>query len=119
MYVMENVPLNAYSTMRLGGPAAFLTEITKPMEIDEAVAWSETHRLPLVMVGEGSNTIWQDEGFRGLVLVNKIAGFEIKPIDQQTAYIEIGAGENWDGVVARVVDAGYAGIESLSLIPGS
>lgn len=116
---MENVPLSGYSTMRLGGPAAYLAEVHSVQEVAEAVAWAEEHRQPLVMIGEGSNIIWPDEGFKGLVLVNKIAGFELKPFDEQTAYVEVGGGENWDSVVERVVVAGYSGIESLSLIPGT
>ncbi len=119
MHLLENVALSGYSTMRLGGLAAYFAEITKPSEIYETVAWSEEHRLPLVMIGEGSNTIWLDDGFKGLVLKNKIVGFDMKPFDENTAYVEVGAGENWDSVVERVVSAGYSGIESLSLIPGS
>lgn len=119
MYILENVPLSAYSTMRLGGPARYLTDITNRNEIAEAVAWAEEHKVPIMMIGSGSNIIWGDQGFPGLILVNKIQGFEVFEEDAENMYVTIGAGENWDAVVKRTVDLGYSGIEYLSLIPGT
>jgi len=119
MYILEHVPLSAYSTMRLGGPARYLTDITNRNEIAEAVAWAEERQLPHMMIGSGSNIIWGDGGFEGLVLVNKIQGFEVFEEDTENTYLTLGAGENWDACVKRAVEAGYSGIEFLSLIPGT
>ncbi len=119
MFILDNVPLRAYSTMRLGGNAAHLTEINDRNEVAEAIAWAEARQLPVVMVGDGSNIIWGDDGFPGLVLVNRIMRFEPFQEDDENLYITVGAGENWDSVVARVVDMGYSGLEQLSLIPGT
>jgi UDP-N-acetylmuramate dehydrogenase len=46
-------------------------------------------------------------------------GFDIKKADPETYYVTVGAGENWDKVVARTVARGLHGIECLSLIPGT
>ena len=119
MLVQENIPLSAYSTMRLGGRARYLTEIHNRGEIAEALAWAEERKLPIVMIGGGSNIFWSDAGYPGLVVVNRIGGFEIFKEDEANAYVSVGAGENWDSVVARVVEAGYSGVEELSLIPGT
>lgn len=119
MYILENVPLSGYSTMRLGGPARYLTEISDRNEVGQAVAWARERQLPLIMIGVGSNIVWRDEGYPGLVLVNKIMGFETYNIDSENAYITVGGGEIWDSVVERVVQMGYSGIEQLSLIPGT
>lgn len=119
MFIQENLPLSAYSTMRLGGPARYLTEVNKRNEIVEAINWAEIHKQSVVMVGGGSNIFWSDSGYNGLVIVNRINGFEIFKEDEVNAYVTVGSGENWDGVVARVVEAGYSGIEELSLIPGT
>ncbi len=51
------------------------------------------------MIGDGSNIVWRDEGFDGLLLVCRIRGFEIESEDDQGADILIGGGENWDLVV--------------------
>ncbi len=71
------------------------------------------------MIGGGSNIVWRDEGFPGLVLVNKIMGYEVTEKAEKTVYITAGSGEQWDSVVARTVEAGLTGIEALSLVPGS
>ncbi len=119
MFILENVPLTAYSTMRLGGNAAYLTEINNRSEISEALNWAANRNLPVIMIGSGSNIVWRDEGYPGLVMVNKIMRFETYQEDSENLYITVGAGEDWDSVVARTVSMGYSGIEELSLIPGT
>lgn len=113
------VSLAGYSTMGLGGTAAYLTEVTSRQAVAEAFEWARSRQLPLVMIGGGSNIIWKDEGFEGLVIVNKILGYEIFQEDEANYYLTVGAGEPWDSVVERSVAAGLSGIEALSLIPGS
>ncbi len=119
MNIAQNVSLANYSTMRLGGAAAFMTEITSRSELEEALAWAEQRKLPVIMIGSGSNIIWKDSGFSGLVILNKIMRFEPQTEDAENYYVTVGAGENWDNVVARTVAAGASGIEALSLIPGT
>lgn len=119
MNIRENVSLKDFSTMRLGGSAAYVTDIHDRLELEEAVKWAEERGLPLMMVGGGSNIIWRDEGFPGLLLVNKIMRFEELQEDETNYYVTVGAGENWDDVVARTVAKGISGLECLSLIPGT
>ena len=118
MYMLDDVPLNAYSTMKLGGKAAHLLEINDRNEIPKAITWAEENNLPVIMIGGGSNIIWPDSGYAGLVMVNKITGFDLSENDS-SAYLTVGAGEIWDTVVEQSVNAGYSGLEFLSLIPGT
>lgn len=119
MDFLPNVSLAEHSTMRLGGAAAYACDVHDRLELKEAIAWAQEHNLPLMMIGGGSNIIWRDEGFPGLVMVNKILRFEMFAEDDLNYYFTIGAGENWDSVVERTVQAGCTGIEALSLIPGT
>jgi UDP-N-acetylmuramate dehydrogenase len=119
MFIQENVPLQAYSTMRLGGHAAYLSEVNEHDDVANLVAWAKERQLPVLMIGDGSNIVWRDEGFPGLVLVNRLMGFETTNPDENTMYVTIGSGENWDSVVGRIVEMGYNGIAELSLIPGT
>lgn len=105
--------------MRLGGAAAFLCAVTTRMELLEALTWAQTRTLPFIMIGSGSNVVWRDEGFSGLVIINKILKFELFKEDDTNTYLTIGSGEPWDSVVERSVAAGLTGIEALSLIPGT
>ena len=118
MDIRHNVSLREYSTMRLGGTATHLTEVNSRDELRQAAAWAEERRLPAVVIGGGSNIIWRDDGFPGLVIVNKIMGFEMRQ-EGHDFYITVGAGENWDSVVERAVAQGLTGVEALSLVPGT
>jgi len=111
--------LAAYSTMGLGGAAAYLVEVHKRGEVQTALQWAASQGLPTMMIGGGSNIVWRDEGFPGLVIVNRISSFEVLEEDAVNRYLTIGAGEPWDDVVARSVAAGMTGIEALSLVPGT
>ena len=113
-----DVSLKEYSTMRLGGNAKYLCEVQDYRDIPKIIDWAETSNLPIVMIGSGSNVIWKDEGFPGVVIVNKIPGFEIQDQGEQQ-FVIVGAGEDWDSVVERCVSNGLTGIEHLSLIPGT
>ncbi len=119
MNPQKDVRLSNYSTMRLGGIADYLVEIHSKSELTEAVFWANARKLPVIMIGGGSNIYWRDDGFRGLVMVNKIAGYKDELQADGSHLLIIGAGEVWDDVVARSTEAGLTGMEALSLIPGS
>jgi UDP-N-acetylmuramate dehydrogenase len=120
MEITADASLADLSTMHLGGSAAHLTTVTTRMELLQALSWAQTNgSLPVIMVGGGSNIIWRDQGFSGLVIVNKIERYEVFEEDELNVYVTAGSGENWDSVVKRTVEAGYSGIEALSLIPGT
>lgn len=119
MDVHTNIPLKNYVTMRIGGNARFMTDIHSAEEIAEIIARASSQNLPIYVLGGGSNTIVHDEGFDGLVLRNRIPGFEVVADSPTDTTIKIGAGEDWDSVVARTVDMNLSGIECLSAIPGT
>lgn len=119
MNLFHDVVLADFSTMRLGGSAAHLAEIHDRQELTEALHWADSQGLPVIMIGNGSNIVWRDEGFPGLVLVNKVMRYETFEEDETNVYLTIGAGENWDNAVERAVATGLTGIEGLSLIPGT
>jgi UDP-N-acetylmuramate dehydrogenase len=117
--VRENVSLADYSTMKLGGNAAYLVEIETRMELLEALSWAQEKNVKPLMIGGGSNIFWRDEGYAGLIIVNKVERYETFDEDESNVYVTAGSGESWDTVVERVAQAGLTGIEALSLIPGS
>ena len=116
--MQENVSLAQYSTMRLGGAAAYLTELHNKDDLPELLKWAEERDLPVLMIGGGSNIIWRDEGFDGLVIVNKLRGITFTE-DGDDAVLDIAAGEIWDEVVGQACDRELNGLAELSLIPGT
>jgi len=119
MEIHTNIPLKNYTTMKLGGNARFMTEVHTPEDIAEIYRNAKGQNLPLFVLGGGSNTIVHDEGFAGIVIRNRIPGFNVLAEDTDSLTLKIGAGESWDNVVKRAVDMKLSGIETLSAIPGT
>jgi UDP-N-acetylmuramate dehydrogenase len=119
MDIKQHASLKDYSTMRLGGEVAYVTEIHNDAEVQQAVEWAAERNLPIMMIGGGSNIFWRDEGFAGLLLVNKITGYQEEQKEGNIFLVTVGAGEPWDSVIARTTAHGLTGIENLSHIPGT
>ncbi|OYX41247.1 UDP-N-acetylenolpyruvoylglucosamine reductase [Candidatus Saccharibacteria bacterium 32-49-12] len=119
MQIHTNIPLPNYTTMRLGGNARFMAPVTSPDEVAMLYQNAQKQNLSVFVLGGGSNVIAHDEGFDGIVLLNRIKGFDVVSDDKSTAVIRVGAGEVWDEVVERAVGVGLSGIETMSAIPGT
>lgn len=119
MEVHTNIPLKNYTTMHLGGPARFMTEVRNPNDLPAICKNALSQNIPVFVLGGGSNVIARDEGFNGLVIRSRIPGFEIIDDNAMNTIIKIGAGEIWDDVVKRTVEMELSGIEALSAIPGT
>lgn len=119
MDVHTNIPLKNYTTMRLGGNARFMTEVHNNDEVAEVCRNAHMQNLPIFILGGGSNIIVHDEGFNGVVIRNRITGFDIISDEPGRVVIKIGAGEIWDDIVKRTVEMNLSGIEAMSAIPGT
>ena len=97
------------TTIGLGGPARGLIEVTEPDQVPAALATG-----PVLVVGGGSNLVVSDAGVDATVVHIAIPGLRAE--DDR---VRIGAGEDWDAVVATLVGQGYCGLAPLSGIPGS
>ncbi len=114
MELRENAPLAPLTTFKIGGQARFLLRIYDAREIPKALTFARSQKLPVMILGGGSNMLIDDAGFEGVVLKIEIRGAELTD-----ALLVAGAGEEWDPLVAQVVEAGYWGIENLAGIPGT
>jgi UDP-N-acetylmuramate dehydrogenase len=120
--VPENAPaatLADLTTLRLGGPASDLVEARDEEQLIEAVRSADESGTPVLVVGGGSNLVVADEGFDGRVVVVRNTGLRSEGDTCGGAYVEIGAGHDWDDVVATAVERGWVGVEALSGIPGT
>lgn len=119
MDVHTNIPLKNHLTMKIGGPARFMADAHTPEELGQAINNAKAQGIPYYVLGGGSNVIAKDEGFNGIVIRNRIMGFSVVSEDPASVTIKVGAGENWDALVARTVDMNLTGIEAMSAIPGT
>jgi UDP-N-acetylmuramate dehydrogenase len=117
--ILTSVPLNQYTTLKIGGTADYLCEVGNIEELRAVCQWAKQTGTPLLVLGGGSNVLISDEGFRGLVVVNKIKKQEIIAEDQEQVTVALGAGEVFDEVVAWSVRNSWWGLENLSSIPGT
>ena len=119
MDVMTNISLKQYTTMKLGGEARYMATADSPGDVVSLYRNARKENLPIFVLGGGSNVITHDEVFEGIVLLNKIKGFEVISETDETTDVKIGAGEVWDEVVEKAIGLGLQGIEAMSGIPGA
>jgi UDP-N-acetylmuramate dehydrogenase len=118
MQFLEEVPLAPYTTFQIGGPARWFAEALSEDDIAAGIAFARERKVPLFILGGGSNLLVSDAGFSGLVL--RIALRGIRSTEESgRSIISAAAGEDWDGLVAFAVVSGLAGVECLSGIPGT
>lgn len=118
MIVREHVLLKNYTSFRIGGPARYFFDGTTLSELKEAILFAKEKSLSVFILGGGSNTLFVQPEFNGVVIHIGIQGVQY---EERGAYVyaDVGAGESWDGFVNDAVSRGLHGIENLSGIPGS
>ncbi len=119
MDVMTNISLKQYTTMKLGGETRYMTTADSAGDVVSLYRNARKENLPIFVLGGGSNVITHDEVFEGIVLLNKIKGFEVISETDETTDVKIGAGEVWDEVVEKAIGLGLQGVEAMSGIPGT
>lgn len=112
-HIQEQIPLGPRTTLGLGGNARYFAPCQTLTQVRQSLEWANAHRLPVHVLGGGSNVFFSDTGYGGLVLHIQLRGIEF---NGSTA--TVAAGENWDHFVVQAIDRGLAGIECLSGIPG-
>ncbi|MBE7439421.1 MAG: UDP-N-acetylmuramate dehydrogenase [Spirochaetales bacterium] len=115
--IQENVPLAPLTTIGLGGPARYFLRAVDEEEIREGLQFARERKLALFVLGGGSNVVFDDAGFPGLVLQIALRGTQ-RQEKAHTVHLSVRAGESWDSLVESCVIGGLAGVECLSGIPG-
>ncbi len=115
--IRQQVPLAPFTTLQIGGAARFFAEARGEEQLPEALRFAEERRLPVFILGGGSNLLVADEGFPGLVVRVAIKGVAWRD-EGDVVIVTAGAGEDWDELVRQCVERDLAGVENLSGIPG-
>ncbi len=117
LQIHENVSLKNFNTFGIEAYARYFVEINHKDELKELFADLKWHNIDRLILGGGSNMLFI-KNFDGLVVKINIRGIEHR-INHEEVVVEAGAGEVWNSFVNYCVDWGFAGVENLSLIPGS
>jgi UDP-N-acetylmuramate dehydrogenase len=116
MQISENVSLKDLNTFGIDVSARYFLPLSDKEQLREHSGLISKNNL--LILGGGSNILFTSD-YDGLVLHNGIRGIELIKEDDDHIYVRTGAGENWHLFVLHCLQRGWAGIENLSLIPGS
>jgi UDP-N-acetylmuramate dehydrogenase len=117
LQIQRDVSLKNFNTFGVEANAAYFVEINHKDELAELFLDPQWKAMKTLVLGGGSNLLLVND-FDGLVIRINIRGIEHR-INHNEVFIEAGAGEVWNDLVNFCVTRGYAGVENLSLIPGS
>ncbi|MGZ3633228.1 MAG: UDP-N-acetylmuramate dehydrogenase [Parachlamydiaceae bacterium] len=114
-HFQQNVLLKVYCTFGIGGPATYFTEVRSIAEMQSALKICHAHSLPFCILGKGSNCLFSDRGFNGVIILNKIDFHqEIHP-----GSFYVGAGYSFSLLGTQTARNGWTGLEFASGIPAT
>jgi UDP-N-acetylmuramate dehydrogenase len=113
-------PLSRHTSFRIGGPADVWVEVLEAGEIRRIQGIAAAARLPVWVLGGGTNVLVSDAGIRGIVLH---LGGELARVDWQAngsgVHVRAGGGLRFKRLVTLAVERGLAGLEFAEGIPGT
>lgn len=115
--IREGVPLAPLTTVRLGGAARYFARCRTVAAVKDALALARQRSWPVHVIGAGSNTVFSDRGFAGLVVRVALRGVGMRRAGRHML-VHAQAGEPWDPLVRSCVAHNLAGLECLSGVPG-
>ncbi len=115
--IETNILLSPYTTLQLGGQAAFFLRAKSSQDIVFALKEAKQRGLPVLVLGGGSNLVLPDEGFDGIVIKIETKGLRFI-LNTDGMRIKASAGQIWDTLPYESISRGWSGLECLSGIPG-
>lgn len=115
--VKRNEPLSRYTTFGIGGAAEIFVEPRNIAEIKELIEFGRDNKLPINVIGKGSNILVNDSGVRSIVI--HLGGNGFKRIKRENSSIVAEAGVSLSLLVNKCVEWGIGGLEVLTGIPGT
>jgi len=119
MHILENISLKPYNSFGINVTAKAFAVFSSLNELSELLSHAPLNTYPTLLVLGGGSNVLLTKDIDGLVLKNELKGIELVAEDADFYYVKAAAGENWHGFVEHCLEANYAGLENLSLIPGN
>lgn len=118
MEFQRNVSLLPFNTFGIDRSAKFFTTVQSESDVVAALKKAQSEDVPVIVLGGGSNILLTQD-LDALILKIEIEGIEKIKEDENHVWIEVGAGVNWHHFVIVCIEKNWAGVENLSLIPGT
>ncbi len=116
--VRFNEPLSNHTTLRIGGPAQVWVEPKDIGQLRQILCRCVKEQIPYLVVGRGSNILFSERGFRGVVICLNSRAFTKMEIKTQ-AHISCGAGLDLSKLISQAQKRGLGGLEFLAGIPAT
>ncbi|KAA9338833.1 UDP-N-acetylmuramate dehydrogenase [Adhaeribacter soli] len=118
MLLQENFSLKPYNTFGIEVKARYFATFENVAELQQLLQHPEIKNAEKLILGGGSNVLFT-RNFEGAVLKNNIKGISLIDQNEDYAFVKAGSGEVWHEMVLFCIEHGLAGVENLSLIPGT
>ncbi|OIN57694.1 UDP-N-acetylmuramate dehydrogenase [Arsenicibacter rosenii] len=116
--LQSNFSLKNYNTFGIDATARFGVEVHNLADLQTLLRSEEYQEMPKLILGGGSNVLFTKD-VDGLVILMRIDGIDVVRESDTHYWVQAGAGVNWHQFVMYCVENKYAGLENLSLIPGT
>lgn len=115
----ENVDLFPHLSMRLHTTAQYFFEAKSKDDLIKAVKAAHRLTLPLIMLGGGSNAVFDRDEIKGLVVKNNYSSINALSATDDTVDMEVGSGTNMAVLVQKLAEQGLSGLEYHKGLPGT
>lgn len=113
-----DVPLNRYTSARVGGVAELFLTVTNSQQLEKAVTMAYQKYLPYFILGGGSNILVSDRGIKGLVIMNKAREVKFRHIGSRVI-CTAESGMNLSSLARQCIAKGLGGLEWAVGVPGT
>ena len=120
MEFKRGVPLKKFTTFKTGGLADYFCAPESETELKESLAFAKKKQLPVAVIGSGSNVLFPDNGYKGLViqLSDALNWIEVNS-QKNNQLVRVGAGVSLQKLVRFLSQRGLSGLEFMAGIPGT
>lgn len=115
--VIENADMSKYTSFRAGGRATALVEVENKEQLKAVLRFADEENIPHLLIGNGSNTLFKDSGYQGLVI--KLGDYFNYLAEESDTRLRIGASMLLSTAAKMALEESLTGMEFASGIPGS
>lgn len=117
--IKQNEPMKEHTSLKIGGPAEIFVRVSSVEELKEILKLCKTNKIPLTIVGNGSNILVLDKGIKGIVIKTNLKEIKIKNKENENIEITVDDGVQLGFLAQKLLKEEITGFEELSGIPGT
>lgn len=117
--IKEKEPMKNHTSLKIGGPADFFVKVNAVEELKNILKFCKNNKIPLTIIGNGSNLLVLDKGIRGIVVKVEMKHMEVKNINKEKVEVIVDDGVQLGFLAQKFLKEEITGFEELSGIPGT